>query len=267
MNLGLFFSVSISSSFRPPLGPVFYFYCDIVRENTFFGMVRPFMQELLNVITLNGNELWGIIAMSITVSGTAVVLGALAGIPMGTWLGLRDFPAKRMVMRLVFTLMALPPVLAGLVVYLLLSRSGPLGSMEWLFTPQAMISAQFLLVTPIIAGLTASAVASRERVVHDLARSLGATSFQAGLTVLRESRTAIISAILTGFGRAFAEVGAVMLVGGNIRYDTRVLTTSIVMETRAGNYAFAIALGLILLLISFIVSSVALRLADELQAE
>lgn len=211
-------------------------------------------------------EILGIVSLSLMVSGTAAVLGSAVAIPIGTWLGISNFRGKQLIMRLIYTLMALPPVLAGLVVYLLLSRSGPLGMLELLFTPAAMIAAQFLLVTPIVTGLTSAAVASKERLIYDHARSLGANRRQAMWAVISESRTGIIAGIMTGFGRAFAEVGAVMLVGGNIRGQTRVLTTSIVMETRQGNFELAIALGIILLILSFIVSSIVLYNTDEFTA-
>lgn len=211
-------------------------------------------------------EILGIVTLSLSVSGTAALLGSAVAIPLGTWLGISNFTGKRFIMRLIYTFMALPPVLAGLAVYLLVSRSGPLGSLELLFTPTAMIAAQFLLVTPIVTGLTSAAVASKERLIWDHAKSLGADRRQAMWAVIKESRTGIIAGVMTGFGRAFAEVGAVMLVGGNIKGMTRVLTTSIVMETRQGNFELAIALGIILLILSFIVSSIVLYNTDEFTA-
>ncbi len=204
-----------------------------------------------------------IILLSLTVSGTATLLGTAAGLPLGAWLGIADFPGKRACLRLIYTLMALPPVLAGLVVYLLLSRSGPLGGLGLLFTPAAMIAAQFLLVTPIVTGLTAAAVAGQDRLVYENALSLGATRAQANWALIKEARVGIVSAVMTGFGRALAEVGAVMLVGGNIKHHTRVLTTAIVMETRQGNFELAVAFGIILLIMSFAVSSIALLRIDE----
>lgn len=224
------------------------------------------MQEVTAYLFSQRLELMEIVKLSLAVSGTATLLGALTGIPAGSFIALNDFRGKSTLIKFIFTLMALPPVLAGLVVYLLLSRSGPLGHFEQLFTPVAMIAAQFLLVTPIITGLSAAAVANSERQVFEQARSLGASPTQAMLLVIRESRTAIISAVMTGFGRAFAEVGAVMLVGGNIRHMTRVLTTTIVMETRMGNFEMAVASGVILLIISFIISSIVFMNTDEFRA-
>jgi len=219
--------------------------------------------DAINSLLFMRGEILEIVRLSLLVSGSATIISALIGIPLGAWVGLSDFPGKKALLRIIYTLMALPPVLAGLIVYLLLSRSGPLGAMELLFTPTAMIIAQCLLVTPIITGLVAATIAGKEGIIYDHARSLGATRAQAILAVITESRTGIISGIMTGFGRAFAEVGAVMLVGGNVRHATRVLTTSIVMETRMGNFGMGITLGIILLILSFIVSSIVLLNADD----
>jgi tungstate transport system permease protein len=208
-------------------------------------------------------EITEIVKLSIIVSGTATLISAAMGIPLGAWLGLTKFKGKRVILRIVFTFMALPPVLAGLFVYLLFSRSGFFGYLELLFTPYVMIIAQCILVLPIVTGLVSASIAGKEGIIYDHAVSLGANSWQAMLTVIREARTGIIAAVMTGFGRAFAEVGAVMLVGGNVRHATRVLTTTIVMETRQGNFAMGIALGVILLIISFVISSLVLMNSDQ----
>lgn len=213
--------------------------------------------------TLNRMEILQIVSLSVFVSGLATLIGSAIGVPLGTWMGISQNKARQILLRFTYTLMALPPVLAGLLIYLLLSRSGPLGTLELLFTPAAMIAAQCMLVTPIVAGLTAATVAAREKKIFEEARSLGATRGQAMRQVLNESRTGIISGIMTGFGRAFAEVGAVMLVGGNIRYSTRVLTTAIVLETRQGNFEMAVALGLILLMISFVISTIVISNTED----
>ncbi|MDD2619172.1 MAG: ABC transporter permease [Syntrophomonadaceae bacterium] len=216
-----------------------------------------------STLLLQKTEILEIVKMSIMVSGSATIISAFIGIPLGAWMGLTDFKGRKVLLRIVYTLMALPPVLAGLLVYLLLSRSGPLGVWESLFTPTAMIIAQCLLVTPIITGLVAAAIAGKEGIIFDHALSLGASQMQATWTIIKETRSSMTAAVLTGFGRAFAEVGAVMLVGGNIRHMTRVLTTSIVLETRQGNFNIAVTLGIILLIISFVVSSIVLSNADE----
>ncbi|MHB0886165.1 MAG: ABC transporter permease [Bacillota bacterium] len=193
------------------------------------------------------------------VSGTASVLGALAGVPAGALLAFRPFRGRAFLARLTYTFMGFPPVLAGLVIYLLLSSQGPFGRARLLFTPAAMVIAQFVLVVPIVAGLTMAAVRERDRLVRDTALALGATRWQADLTVVGESRRAIGAAVMAAFGRAIAEVGAVMLVGGNIQGQTRVMTTAIVLETRQGDFAVAIALGLVLLGIAFAVNTLAGR--------
>ncbi|MDD3268348.1 MAG: ABC transporter permease [Syntrophomonadaceae bacterium] len=216
-----------------------------------------------STLLLQKTEIFEIVKMSLMVSGSATIISAFIGIPLGAWIGLSDFTGRKLLLRIVYTLMALPPVLAGLLVFLLLSRSGPFGIWELLFTPAAMIIAQCLLVTPIITGLVAAAIAGKEGIIFDHALSLGASRSQAMWTIIKETRSSMIAAVLTGFGRAFAEVGAVMLVGGNIRHMTRVLTTSIVLETRQGNFEMGIALGIILLIISFTVSSIVLSNADE----
>ncbi|MDK2880831.1 MAG: tungstate transport system permease protein [Clostridia bacterium] len=221
------------------------------------------LSSIWQFFTSLGDEFTGIVGLSLAVSGSAVVIGALIGVPLGALLGLKRFPGRRLLLRLIYTLMSLPPVLAGLVVYMVFCRNGPLGFLNILFTPAAMIVAQVLLATPIIAGISAAAVAAKEKLAMDTARSLGASRRQAAWMVIKEARSGIIAGIMTGFGRAFGEVGAVMLVGGNIRYYTRVLTTSIVLETRQGNFEFAVALGGVLLALSFVVSSILLHLDES----
>jgi tungstate transport system permease protein len=199
-------------------------------------------------------EIVQVTILSLQVSLTALILSALIGIPAGAASALKKFPGKKILLNTVYTLMGLPPVLAGLLVYLLLTYRGPLGQYELLFTPSAMVIAQVFLATPIIWGLTARAVMALEQNVYDTAAALGASRRQAAFTLIREARMGIIAALTTAFGRVIAEVGAVMLVGGNIRWATRVLTTSIVLETRMGNFSTALALGMILLLISFLIN-------------
>lgn len=216
------------------------------------------MESLLHVFSLlvSGNpDLLEIIFLSLQVSLIAVALGILCGIPFGAFLCFKDFPGKGLFINLLYTFMGLPPVLAGLFVYFLVTRHGPLGEWQLLFTPIAMVMAQFLLTFPIITGLSMVAIKSKaDRYIHT-AISLGANSWQVAWTVINEARLGIMAAITTAFGRAIAEVGAVMLVGGNIEHSTRVMTTAIVMETRKGDYPLALALGIVLLLISFIANS------------
>lgn len=196
-----------------------------------------------------------IILLTLYVSGSAVILAALIGVPAGTWLGLQPSAKVRWLTRIIYTLMGLPPVVGGLLVYLLLSRRGFFGPLELLFTPTAMIIAQVLLASPIIIGLTSVAVRTKGKEVVDTLLSLGAERWLILWTIMKESRYGILGAIITGFGRAMGEVGAVIMVGGNIEGHTRVMTTAIVLEVRKGNFAFAMALGIILLTISFAINA------------
>jgi tungstate transport system permease protein len=188
------------------------------------------------------------------------MIASALGVPLGASIALKHFRGKELVKTLTYTLMGLPPVVAGLIVYLILSRSGPLGLLGLLYTPSAMIIAQFLLALPIIVGVTISAVSSVPGEVRDTALSLGATNWQSTLTILKEARIGLITAVITGFGACISEVGAVMIVGGNIRFETRVLTTAIVLETDIGDFGFAVALGIILLILAFVVNIPLVRL-------
>jgi tungstate transport system permease protein len=205
-------------------------------------------------------ELISIAGRSLYVSGIAVALSSLVGIPLGGWLGLSRGRAVAFARLITHTGMALPPVVAGLVLYILLSHSGPLGFLGWLLTPQAMILAQFLLSLPFVVGITMASVAGVPADLLLQLKSLGATPRQARWAVLREAKAGVVLAIAAAFGRCISEVGAVMIVGGNIRGQTRVLTTAIVLETGQGEFAFALALGAILLSLSLVVNCLFLRL-------
>jgi tungstate transport system permease protein len=208
-------------------------------------------REAFNLLVSGDPYLWQIIGRSLQVSGLAVVLGLLAGIPLGTWLGLARFPGRGLAVALVNTGLALPPVVVGLFVYILLSRQGPLGNLGWLYTPSAMIAAQFVLAAPYVGAITLAAVQSVPPELRLQARALGASRWQALLLHLREARLSLMAAVAAGFGAVVSEVGAVMMVGGNVLGETRVITTAIVLETRRGRFATAMALGLILLAIAF----------------
>jgi tungstate transport system permease protein len=195
-----------------------------------------------------------VILLSLQVSGTSVLIGALIGIPLGVAVGVARFPLRRLIVALIYTGFALPPVVVGLFVYLLLSREGPAGGLGLLFTPAAMILAQTILATPFIAGITLSAVQSIPADVRHQARALGASPALALWMHVREARLGLVAAIIAGFGAAISEVGAVMLVGGNIAGETRVLTTSILLETRRGSYGTALTLAFVLLVIAFTVN-------------
>ena len=209
-----------------------------------------------------------IVILSIRVSGTALLLSVLLGVPLGALMGLTRFWGHGLATTLIYTGMGLPPVVVGLLVYLLLSRSGPLGELDLasvpgLFTPAAMIFAQTIIALPLVAGFTMSAVMGVDPELRRQIEALGATPFQITFTILREARAGVVVAIAAGFGRVIAEVGAVMLVGGNIENQTRVLTTAIVLETRKGNFDLAIALGMILLLLAFMSNGILLRMQTE----
>jgi len=189
-----------------------------------------------------------------------LLFSTLAGIPLGSWLGLKRFVGRQLVMALLYTGMGFPPVVVGLFVYLVLSRSGPLGSLGWLFTPAAMIVAQVVISFPLISGFTMAAVMGVDPDLRQQVLSLGATDWQATLAVLKEARVGVMVSIIAGFGSIISEVGAVMLVGGNIQGSTRVLTTAIVLETRKGNFDLAMALGVVLLALSFLTNLAMLRM-------
>lgn len=209
--------------------------------------------------------LFEIILLSLQVSGIALLISTIIGVPFGVFLGLNRFTGKRLLVALVYTGMGFPPVVVGLFVYLLLSRSGPLGSLHWsfipaLFTPEAMVLAQVIIALPLIAGFTMSSVMSVDPHLRQQVMALGATPQQAAFTVLMEARVGVVAAVIGGFGGIISEVGAVMMVGGNIEGRTRVVTTAIVLLTRQGDFTFAIILGVILLAITFAVNLAMMRM-------
>jgi tungstate transport system permease protein len=211
------------------------------------------------ILSLNP-ELMGIIRVSLHVTGAALVISTLVGIPVGAWLGLHRFVGRRLVIAFLYTGMGLPPVVVGLFVYLFLSRSGPLGALGWLFTVKAMIVAQTIISLPLVAGFTMAAVLGVDPGLRNQVLALGATPRQATLAILSEARLGILVSIIAGFGSIISEVGAVMLVGGNIEGSTRVLTTAIVLQTGQGNFVLALALGIVLLGIAFLVNLLMLKL-------
>jgi tungstate transport system permease protein len=204
-------------------------------------------------------QFWPILWLSLQVCGLAVLISSLIGLPLGVWLGLNSFRGKPLVLATIHTGMALPPVVVGLALYLLLSRSGPLGGLGWLFSPQAMVLAQVILDLPFIIGITVVAVAAAPRELQWQLRSLGAAASQARWEIVREARAGILLAVATAFGRSLSEVGAVWLVGGNIQGHTRVLTTAIVLETSKGNFALAMLLGGALLIVAFAINLFIMR--------
>ena len=193
----------------------------------------------------------------------STVISTVIGVPLGVLVGLYRFPGKRLVMRILNTLMGLPPVLAGLVVFFILSRSGPLGSLRLLYTLPAMVTAQVVLITPIVCGLSATAISGVAPLVHETAHGMGLSRRRELACLLYECRSQLLSIIFVAFGRSIGEVGAVMLVGGNVQYKTRVMTTAIMLETNMGHFEYAVALGVALLVVSFVINSIALSLQER----
>jgi len=191
---------------------------------------------------------------SLYTSSCSIVIAAIIGVPVGLWLGLNHFRGRQIVIALLNTLMAMPTVVVGLLLFGLLSRQGPLGPLGLLFTPLAMIAGQTVLATPIVANLVLSAVTGSDRRIINTALTLGATQLQAAIQLLREIRFGVMAAVIAGFGRVIAEVGVAMMLGGNIRNSTRTMTTAIALETSKGEFAFGLALGILLLSVALIVN-------------
>ncbi len=208
-------------------------------------------------------EFWSIVRLSLVVSGTAVLISSVIGVPCGVWLGLSRLRGRRTIATVIHTGMALPPVVVGLLLYLLLSRSGPLAFLGWLFTPEAMIAAQTVLALPFVIGITMSSVAAVPTELGSQIKSLGASDWQCRWAVLREARRGVWLAVAAAFGRSLSEVGAVLIVGGNIQGHTRVLTTAVILETSKGHFEFALALGAVLLLVALAVNAIILRLQEN----
>ena len=221
--------------------------------------------QAIELIFTRDPALWEVVHLSLRVTGAALVVSTLIGIPVGALMGLSRFYGRSLLMVFLYTGMGFPPVVIGLFVYLLLSRSGPLGGLDSalipaLFTPGAMIIAQTIIAFPLVAGFTMAAVMGVDPNIRQQVRALGATRWQTTIAILAEARVGVLVSVIAGFGGIISEVGAVMLVGGNIDHKTRVLTTAIVLETRKGNFDLAIALGIILLGLSFLANLLMLQL-------
>ncbi len=199
-------------------------------------------------------DLFEIILLSLQVTLTAVIIASLIGMPLGAWLAVNRFRFRRITIAILNALMGLPPVVVGLIVYIMLSRSGPFGVLNLLFTPTAMVIAQVIIITPLIASISHQAIRDLWAEYHDLLISLNTTKWQRMLTLIKDARRSLLTASLAGFGRAIGEVGAIMIVGGNIDHLTRVLTTAIALETGKGEFAFALALGFILIALAILVN-------------
>jgi len=222
---------------------------------------RGFVQAI-NLIFHFDPRLFEIVWRSLYLSGISLLISAVIGIPLGAWLGFKKFVGRGLLTVLLYTGMGLPPVVVGLFVYLLFSRSGPFGGLHWLFTLNTMIVAQVIISFPLVAGFTMAAVMGLDPQLAQQIRSLGATSWQTALTMLTEARTGVIVSVVAGFGAIISEVGSVMMVGGNIEGRTRVLTTAIVLETQKGNFDLAMALGIILLGLAFATNTMILWMQE-----
>ena len=213
------------------------------------GMLEAFWL----VISLDA-DLYEIILRSLQVTVTAVVIASAIGIPLAAWIAVNRFRYRRATIALLNALMGLPPVVVGLIVYILLSRSGPFGVFGLLFTPTAMIIAQVIIITPLIASISHQAIRDLWAEYHDLLLSLNTSKYQRVCTLVKDSRRSLLTAALAGFGRAIGEVGAIMIVGGNIDHATRVLTTAITLETAKGDFALALALGFVLIALAIVIN-------------
>ncbi len=227
-------------------------------------MIAAIAEGLQRVFLLDA-DLWSIVLLSLEVSLSAVLLATLLGLPLGAVVAVKRFPARKAVIVVLNALMGLPPVVVGLLVYLLLSRAGPLGDLGLLFTPGAMVVAQTILILPIIAALARQALEDAWREYQEQLRSLGAEGMKAALTLVWDIRFSLVTAVLAGLGRASAEVGAVMIVGGNIDGVTRVMTTAIALETSKGDLPLALGLGFILIAIVLALNAAAQLVKDAAQ--
>ncbi|MFQ6122914.1 MAG: ABC transporter permease [Dehalococcoidales bacterium] len=212
-----------------------------------------FIKAIELIISLDP-EVMEIAGRSLVISVTSTLLASLICLPLGSLIHFQRFPGRRVLINLIQTFFSLPTVAVGLFVFVLFSRTGPLGGLNLLFTPVVMVLGQMILITPILLGLTISALSGVDKAILDTARSLGASGFQTAIVVLREARFAVMAAIIMGFGRAISEVGIALMVGGNIRGFTRVITTAIALETSKGDLELAIALGIILISIALVVN-------------
>ena len=210
----------------------------------------------LDLIISLDPDLVEIVLLSLRVSLVAVVVASVIGLPLGAAIAIGSFPGRTGVVVVLHAMMGLPPVVIGLAVYLVLSRAGPLGAYGLLSTPTAMTIAQAVLITPIIAALTRQTIEDLYREYREQLQSLGVTPFRAMFTLLVDARYSLLTAVLAGFGRASAEVGAVIIVGGNINHVTRVMTTTIALETSKGNLALALGLGIVLLCIVIVINGI-----------
>ena len=213
------------------------------------GLLEGIIEAFHLLVTLD-RDLVSITLRSLYVSMSAIVIATVIGVPVGAWLALNRFAGRRHVIAVVNALMGLPPVVVGLFVYILFSRAGPFGVLGLLYTPTVMIIAQVIIATPLVISISHQGIRELWSEYHDLLISLNTTRYQRMLALIRDGRRSLLTAVLAGFGRAIGEVGAIMIVGGNIDQATRVLTTAIALETSKGNFALALGLGFVLVLLA-----------------
>jgi tungstate transport system permease protein len=218
------------------------------------GFVAESFRTALSLIVSLDREVFAAVWVSISVASWSIIFAALLGIPLGIAIGIREFSLKRATITLLNTLMAMPTVVIGLVVYGLISRQGPLGSFGLLFTPGAMIIGQTMLAVPIVTNYTLTAIKAADNRILPTALTLGASRLQGIVQLVRETRFGIMAAVVAGFGRVVSEVGIAMMLGGNIRVYTRTMTTAIALETSKGEFAFGLALGIILIVVAFVIN-------------
>lgn len=220
-------------------------------------------KQAIDLLFSLDKELFQILGVTLRMSLFSTSISCLIGLPLGALIGTKRFRGKSFLKKLIHTWMGLPPVVAGLIVYMLFTHYGPFGRLNLLFTVTAMVIAQCVLITPLVMGLTASFVETTSRPIIETARGLGLSNAHIVRLCLSEGRTSLLSVVLNAFGRSIAEVGAVSIVGGNIQWKTRVMTTAIMLETNKGKFSFALALGIVLLILAFLVNAAASWIVKE----
>ncbi len=223
---------------------------------------QAFIKAIEFVVSLDP-EVMEIVGRSLRISVTSVLLASLSCLPLSSLIHFHRFPGKRILVNLIQTFFSLPTVAIGLFVFVLFSRAGPLGGLNLMFTPVVMVLGQMILITPILLGLTISALSGVDKAILDTATSLGASGFQTAIVALREARYAVLAAVIMGFGRAISEVGIALMIGGNIRGFTRVITTAISLETSKGDLELSIALGIILISIALVINIILNRIQQR----
>ncbi len=221
------------------------------------------LTRALELIFTLDPEVMEIAGRSLTISVTSTILASLICLPLGSLIHFRNFPGKRFLVSIIQTFFSVPTVAIGLFVFVLFSRAGLLGGLDLMFTPAIMVIGQVMLITPVMLGLTISALSGVDKAILDTALSLGASDFQASVVALREARYAVLAAVIMGFGRAISEIGIALMVGGNIKGFTRVITTAISLETSRGDLELAIALGIILISIALVINIILNRVQQR----